>query len=66
MLRDAAADDEVRVVVLTGAGGAFGSGADLSPGGRDEGWRPCERSVRSLIDRRQITPIATEPVATRR
>src|SRR3954471_12973554 len=35
--RDAASDAGGRFVVLTGAGGAFCSGADLSPGGRDEG-----------------------------
>ena len=30
-VEDAASDDEVRVVALTGEGGAFCSGADLSP-----------------------------------
>jgi enoyl-CoA hydratase/carnithine racemase len=34
--RDAATNANVRVVVLTGAGGAFCSGADLGPGGRGE------------------------------
>ena len=48
-LRDAAVDREVRVVVLTGAGGAFCSGADLSPGGRDEGKHQLER-MRDVAD----------------
>ena len=48
-LRDAATDGEVRVVVLTGAGGAFCSGADLSPGGRDEGQHQLAR-MRDVAD----------------
>jgi enoyl-CoA hydratase/carnithine racemase len=48
-LRDAAVDDDVRVVVLTGAGGAFCSGADLSPGGRDAGKHQLTR-MRDVAD----------------
>jgi 2-(1,2-epoxy-1,2-dihydrophenyl)acetyl-CoA isomerase len=48
-LRDAAVDGDVRVVVLTGAGGAFCSGADLSPGGRDEGKHQLAR-MRDVAD----------------
>ena len=47
--RDAAVNPDVRVVVLTGAGGAFCSGADLSPGGRDEGKHQLAR-MRDVAD----------------
>jgi len=47
--RDAAVNADVRVVVLTGAGGAFCSGADLSPGGREEGKHQLAR-MRDVAD----------------
>jgi enoyl-CoA hydratase/carnithine racemase len=48
--REAAGDPEVKVVVITGAGGAFCSGADLSPdGGRDAGKHQLTR-MRDVAD----------------
>jgi len=46
---DAATDPDVRVVVVTGAGGAFCSGADLAPGDRDSGKHQLSR-MRDVAD----------------
>lgn len=53
-LEDAAADDEVRVVVLTGSGGAFSAGADLSAGIDElftaETMDGANRIIRSVVE----------------
>lgn len=52
-LEDAAADDAVRVVVLTGSGGAFSAGADLSSGTEElftsQTMDGANRIIRSIV-----------------
>ena len=46
--RDAKADDRVNVVVITGAGGNFSSGVDLSDFGESGGEHPFDRCAREI------------------
>lgn len=49
-MESARTDDRINVVVVTGAGGHFSSGVDLSDFMSEEGSRPFERASQSVID----------------
>ncbi len=50
LMEAAHTNDDVRVVVLSGAGGNFSAGVDLSDFGGDEGAAPFERAAWSVIN----------------